>query len=91
MLLSDELCNRSSATSFGQPIMVAADGRVVKRTGDGAIVEFRSVVEANRTTGREHQPAKRDKPKIELIVYPAATHMFAMLGLNTEYLGHRMV
>jgi dienelactone hydrolase len=26
----------------------------------------------------------KDKPKMELIVYPDATHMFAMPGLNTE-------
>ena len=36
------------AASFSTPAVTNHNGRVVKRTGDGAIVEFRSVVEAVR-------------------------------------------
>ncbi len=35
-------------TELFNPAVAAHGGRVVKRTGDGAIVEFRSVVEAVR-------------------------------------------
>jgi hypothetical protein len=40
-------CGRSEATPLIRPLTVH-HGRVVKRTGDGAIVEFRSVVDAVR-------------------------------------------
>jgi dienelactone hydrolase len=35
--------------------------------------------------------AVKDKPNMEVVVYPGATHGFAMPGLNTEYLGHHML
>ena len=39
---------RALRTDFFSPTVAIHNGRVVKRTGDGAIVEFRSVVEAVR-------------------------------------------
>jgi len=39
------------------PIIAIHNGRVVKRTGDGAIVEFRSVVEAGLSG--QHNPIAR--------------------------------
>jgi adenylate cyclase len=39
---------RSLRTDLIDPAIAAHRGRVVKRTGDGAIVEFRSVVDAVR-------------------------------------------
>src|SRR5208283_2832830 len=39
---------RASRSDFIDPTIAIHNGRVVKRTGDGAIVEFRSVVEAAR-------------------------------------------
>ncbi len=36
------------------------------------------------------QAAAKDKPGVELVVYPGLTHAFAMSGAPPEYLGHHM-
>jgi dienelactone hydrolase len=35
--------------------------------------------------------AVKDKPNLEVVVYPGATHEFATPGLNSEHRGHRMI
>ena len=43
---------RALRSDLIDPILAVHNGRVVKRTGDGAIVEFRSVVDAVRLQSR---------------------------------------
>src|SRR5262245_40250296 len=52
------------------PAIAAHHGRIVKRTGDGSIIEFRSVVDAVRDRGAErhggpkHRPADRSPHRV---------------------------
>ena len=41
------------------PAIAAHHGRIVKRTGDGSLVEFRSVVDAVRCAGRPCRSQRR--------------------------------
>ena len=60
------------------PIMASQNGRVFKRTGDGALVEFRSVVEAVRSAiSVQNAMAERNvgTPKDQRIVFRIGIHL----------------
>jgi adenylate cyclase len=60
------------------PIIAAQNGRVFKRTGDGALVEFRSVVEAVRSASSvQNAMAERNlgTPEDQRIVFRIGVHL----------------
>ena len=66
------------AADLIDPIIAGQNGRVVKRTGDGAIVEFRSVVDAVRcATAIQNAMVERNfgLPDDQTIVFRIGIHL----------------
>src|SRR5208337_5130613 len=79
---------RALRSDLIDPTIAPHHGRVVKRTGDGTIVEFRSVVDAVRCAVEVQNGAQRRLPPERRIEFRVAS-MSRVTAVHDDTLSHR--
>ena len=85
---------RTLRSDLIDPIIAVHHGRIVKRTGDGSIIEFRSVVDGvNCAIEVQRAMVERNPglPSEERIEYRVGLHLGDVLERRFAEIGHRKV